>query len=109
MKVTRIYVCLSTRSVRKVSSHFEYFKNWLNGLDVTWQSVGSETPLTELLVYCVTVAFTMTELANQLHHDNTPAHSTALMQALLVKHHITQVCYPPLRPRFGSLLPLAFA
>jgi len=64
-----------TRAVRKVSGHFEYPENRPRGLDVTWlsvwgnltmypwtttlpfvQSVGSETPLTEL-VYCVTVAF----------------------------------------------------
>jgi len=31
------------------------------------------------LVYCVTVAFTRTERADQLHHDNAPAHSTALV------------------------------
>jgi hypothetical protein len=48
-------------------------------------------PLTEF-VYCVTVAFTMTERADQLHHDTAPAHSTALVQGFLVKHHITQVC-----------------
>ena len=39
-------------------------------------------PLTEL-AYCVTVAFTMTERADQLHHDNAAAHSTVLVQALL--------------------------
>jgi hypothetical protein len=43
-----------------------------------------------VLVYCVTVAFTMTERADQLHYDN-----------------ITQVCQPPLQPRFGSLPLLA--
>jgi histone-lysine N-methyltransferase SETMAR len=53
--------------------------------------------LTKLL-YCVTVAFTMTEQADQLHHDNAPAHSTALMQAFLAKHHITQVCQYPYSP-----------
>jgi len=56
----------------KISVHIEYLENWSRGLDVTWQlvrgdltvhpwtvtlpwglSVGSETPLTEL-VYCVT-------------------------------------------------------
>jgi len=36
-------------------------------------------PLT-VLVYCVTVAFTMTERADQLHHNTAPAHSTALVQ-----------------------------
>ena len=30
---------LYTRSVRKVSSHFEYLENRLRGLDVTWQPV----------------------------------------------------------------------
>ena len=33
------------------------------------------------LVYCVTVAFTTTKPADQLHHNNAPAHSTALVQA----------------------------
>jgi len=51
-------------------------------------------PLIEL-VYCVTVAFKMTERADQLHHDNAHAHSTALVQAFLTKHYITQVCQPP--------------
>jgi len=56
--------------------------------------------LTEL-VYCVTVAFTMTERADQLHHDNAPAHSTALVQAFLAKHHITQVSQPPYSPHLA--------
>ena len=65
-----------SRAVRKVSVHSEYLENRSRGLDLTWQpvrgdltvhpwtvtlpwgsSVGSETPLIEL-VYCVTVAFT---------------------------------------------------
>jgi hypothetical protein len=54
-------------------------------------------PLTEI-VYCVTVAFTMTERADQLHHDNAPAHSTALVQHFLAKHYITQFCQPPYSP-----------
>jgi hypothetical protein len=40
----------------------------------------------------------MTELAYQLHHDNAPAHSTALLQAFLRKHYITQVRHPPYTP-----------
>jgi hypothetical protein len=40
----------------------------------------------------------MTEQADQLHHDNVPAHSTAFMQVFLEKHHITQVCQPPYSP-----------
>jgi hypothetical protein len=35
------------------------------------------------------VTFKMTEQADQLHHNNAPAHSAALMQAFLAKHHIT--------------------
>jgi hypothetical protein len=104
------------RAVRKVSGPLEYLENRPCVLDVTWQpvrgdltvypstvtlpwgwSVGSETPLTEL-VNCVTVAFTMTERADQFHHDNVPAHSTALVQAFLAKHHITQVCQPSYSP-----------
>ena len=37
----------------------------------------------------------MTERADQLHHDNAPAHSTALVQAFVAKHHITQSVSPP--------------
>jgi hypothetical protein len=37
-----------------------------------------------------------------------PAHSTAVMQAFLTKHPITQVCQPPLQPTFDSLRLLAF-
>jgi hypothetical protein len=51
----------------------------------------------------------MTERADQLHHDNAPPHATALMQVFLAKQHITQVCQPPLQPRFGSLWLLAFS
>jgi len=64
-------------------------------------------PLTEL-VYCVTVTFTVTEWADHLHHNNVPAHSTALVQAFLAKHHITQVSQPPLQPRFGFMRLLTF-
>jgi transposase len=40
----------------------------------------------------------MTERADQLHHDNAPAHATALVQASLAKHNIIQVCQPPYSP-----------
>jgi len=50
----------------------------------------------------------MTERADQLYHHNTPAHSTALMEAFLAKHHITQVCQHPYSPEFGSLRFMAF-
>jgi len=46
----------------------------------------------------VTAAFTMTKRADQLHHDIAPAHSPALVQAFLAKHHVTQVCQPPYSP-----------
>jgi len=48
----------------------------------------------------------MTERAHQLHHDIAPAHSTALVEAFLAKHHIGLSA--PLQPRFGSLRLLAF-
>jgi len=51
-------------------------------------------PLTEL-VYCVTVAFRMTERADHLHHDNAPIQSTAIMQVISAKHHIILACQPP--------------
>ena len=34
-----VCMCVCTRSVRKVSSHFEYLENRSRGLDVTWQPV----------------------------------------------------------------------
>ena len=49
-------------------------------------------------VYCVTVAFTMTELADQLHHDKAPAHSTVTCRLFMTKHHITQVFQLPYSP-----------
>ena len=52
-------------------------------------------------MYCVTVAFTVTERADQLHHDNAPAHFTALAQVFfffLANHHITQVFQPTYNP-----------
>jgi hypothetical protein len=53
-----------------------------------------------------TVTVTMTERTDQLHHDNAPAHSTALVQAFFegggAKHHISQVCQPPCSPDLAS-------
>jgi hypothetical protein len=37
----------------------------------------------------------MTERADQLRHDNAPAHSAALVQGFFAKRHIFQVCQPP--------------
>jgi len=45
----------------------------------------------------------MTERAGQLHHENASTRSTALVQAFSAKYYITQVCQPPLQPRFGCL------
>ena len=56
------------------------------------------------LVCCVTVAFTMTERADQRICINAPAHYTALVQAFLTKHRMTQVC----PPRFSFLRLLNF-
>ena len=70
-------------------------------------NVGSETLLTEL-VYRVTVTITMTERADQLHHNNAPAHPIALVHGFLTKHHITWVRQLPLQTRFVSLWLLPF-
>ena len=59
------------------------------------------------LVYCVVVAFTMTERANQLHHDNAPAHSTVLVQVFFKASYQPDLS-APLQPRFGSLRLLVF-
>jgi hypothetical protein len=65
-------------------------------------------PLTEL-VYSVNVAFAKTERADQLHHDNAPAHSTALVQVFFGKasHHPVLWAPPPKKNRFSSLRFLA--
>jgi hypothetical protein len=59
-------------------------------------------------VYCVTVAFTMTERADQLHHDIAPAHSTALVQSFFGKTSHHPGLSASLQPRFDSLQLLAF-
>jgi hypothetical protein len=51
----------------------------------------------------------MTERADQLHHDNAPAHSTALVETIFfgkASHHPGLLA--PLQPRFGSLWLLGF-
>ena len=60
------------------------------------------------LVYCVTVAFTVTERADRLHHDNAPAHSTALVQAFFGKTSHHSGLSAPLQLRFCSLRLLVF-
>ena len=37
----------------------------------------------------------------QLHHDNTPAHASRLVQSFLTKHQITQVTQPPCSPELA--------
>jgi hypothetical protein len=59
-------------------------------------------------VYCVNVPFTMTERTDQLHHDNAPAHSTALMQAFFGKASHHPGLSAPLHPGFGSLRLMIF-
>jgi hypothetical protein len=44
----------------------------------------------------------MTDRADQLHHDNTPVSSTALVQAFFAKHHITKICQLPYIPDLAS-------
>ena len=40
----------------------------------------------------------MTDRADQLYHNKSPVHSTALVEALLAKHHITEFCQHPYSP-----------
>jgi hypothetical protein len=51
----------------------------------------------------------MTVRADQLHHDDAPAHSTAIVQAFSAKHHITHISQlhysPDLAPRDFWLFP----
>ena len=64
-------------------------------------------PLTEL-VFCVTVAFTMREQADQLHHDNAPP----ILQLSCIFFFDKALHHPCLsvllQPTFGSLRLLAF-
>ena len=48
------------------------------------------------------------ERADQLHHDNVPAHSIALVQAFSGKASHHPALSAPLQPRFGSLRLTAF-
>lgn len=41
------YMNKNTKSVQKICGHFEYHKNWLKGLDETWQ------PIKEDLTVCI--------------------------------------------------------
>jgi len=50
----------------------------------------------------------MTERADQLHHDNAPANSTALVQVFFGKESHHSGLSASLQPRFGSLRILAF-
>ena len=59
------------------------------------------------IVYCVTVAFTMTERADQRIRFKAPAHSTVLVQAFFGKISHLPGTSAPLQPRFGSLRLLA--
>ena len=49
----------------------------------------------------------MTEQVDQLHNNNASAYSTALMQALLAKRHINQVCQPPYSPDLAPKIKIA--
>jgi len=50
----------------------------------------------------------MTERADQLHHDNVPANSTALVLAYFGKTLQHPGLSAPLQPIFGSMRLLAF-
>ena len=50
----------------------------------------------------------MTERADQLHHDNAPAHSIFLVQAFFRQNITSPMSVNPLQPRSGSLRLLVF-
>jgi hypothetical protein len=50
----------------------------------------------------------MAELADQLHRENAPVHSTALVQALISQSIASPTSVSYLQPRFDSLRLLAF-
>jgi len=57
----------------------------------------------------VTVAFTLTERADQRHHENAPAHSTELVHVLFCgKASYHPGLSAPLQTRFGSLRLVVF-
>ena len=116
-----------TRDVRRVSGHFENLENRSRGLDVTWQPVRGD-----LNVHPRTV---LSRGASQSagrrrwlnlctvwpsSHSQWPSEQISFITTMrlpilqlpcrlfLAKHHITQVCQPPLQPIFGSLRLLAF-
>jgi len=65
--------------------------------------VSRQWDATDWVVYCVTVKFTMTEWADQFHHNNVPAHSTAFVQAPPYTPDLAP-CYFWLFPKLKSLL-----
>ena len=116
-----MYAVLCTRPVRKISNHFHYTENRSRGLDVTWQpvrgditvhlwtvtlpwglSVGSETPLTEL-VYCVTVAFPPNRASKLAPSRQCVWPFYSSRAGFFVKTSHNPRLSAPLRPRFGSL------
>ena len=111
------------RAARKVSSYFEYLKNWSRDLDVTWQpvrgdltvhlwtaalpwglSIGSETPLTEL-VYCVSVTFTIYQASRSVSpwQYTFPFYSSCAGLRVFGKASHHPGLSARLKPRFGSL------
>ena len=56
----------------------------------------------------MTVSFTVTERADQLHYDNAPAHPTALVQAFFGKATHHPGLSASAQSRFGSLRLLVF-
>ena len=112
------YHSLEHLTVRRLSGEFQAILNISRIGRVAVMYLGSQTEETLLCVreqslarganqsavrrrwlsFCTVwslVAFTVTEWADQLRHDNATAHSTAVAQA---KHHITQVCQPSYSP-----------
>ena len=54
------------------------------------------------------IRFTMTERENQLHHDNAPAHSTAIMHAFFWQSITSPRSFSPTPPYSPDLSPCDF-
>ena len=105
-----------TRTVQKVSSHFEYLHNRSSGLDVTWQPVGGDltvhpwtvnSPVGLVSRQWDAVDWACVLCDRRIHNDRA-SRSANLHQcacpfyssraSFMAKHCITQVCPHPYGP-----------
>ena len=112
------------RSVRKVSSHFEYLENRPRGLDLTWQPVRGDLTahpwiLTRGASQSVVRRRWLSLCTVWPSHSQRPSEQISFITTMrlsilqlscrlfLAKHHITHMS-PPLQPGFGHLRFLTF-